>query len=169
MPAHLSSEVGRDPGGAFEAAGNAPGPTGEVPPAIRETSASTSLRPPLATSCSCSCSVAKSSPVVLPAPTQGSDAGGVGDAPTAAGGPTSLPLTCMPPVSCSCSCSVAKSSPVAAPAPTEGSDAGGDATHPLPPAVRLRSRLHVCHLSPPPLEPRREYPRGGKMSPQPPT
>ena len=125
MPAHISSEVGGGPRGAGEAAGNAPGPTGEVPPAIRETSASTSLRPSLASGCSCSCSVAKRSPVAAPAPTEGSDAGGVGDAPTPAGGPTPLPLTCAPPVSCSCFCSVAKSSPVAAPAPTEGSDAGG--------------------------------------------
>ena len=98
MPVHFSSEVGRGPGGAGEAAGNAPVPTGEAPPAIRETSASTSLRPPLATSCSCSYSVAKSSPVAAPAPTEGSDAGGVGDAPTTAGGPTLLPLTCVPPV-----------------------------------------------------------------------
>ena len=75
---------------------DAPGPTGEVPPAIRETSASTSLRPPLVTSCSCP--VAKSSPVAVPAATEGSDAGGVGATPTTAGGPTPLPLTCVPPV-----------------------------------------------------------------------
>ena len=125
MPTHIPSEVEGGPGGVGEAAGNVPRPIGEVPPAIRETSASTSLRAPLATSCSCSCSVAKSSPVAAPAPTEGSDAGGVGDAPTTAGDPTPLPLTCVPPVSFSCSCSVAKSSPVAAPAQTEGSDAGG--------------------------------------------
>ena len=153
MPAHFSSEYGGGPGGEGGAAGNAPGPTGEVPPAIRETSDSTSLHPPLATSCSCSCSIAKSSPVAAPAPTEGSDAGGVGDAPTTAGGPTPLPLTCVPPVSCSCSCSDAKRSPVATPAPTEGSDAGGVGDTPtIPPAVRTCSRLHVCHLSPPPRE-----------------
>ena len=86
------------PGGAGEAAGNAPGPTGEVPPAIRETSASTSLRPQLVTNCSCFCSVAKRSPVAAPAPTEGSDVGGVGAAPTTAGGPTPLLLTYVPPV-----------------------------------------------------------------------
>ena len=75
---------------------DAPGPAGEVPPAIRETSASTSLRPPLVTSCSCP--VAKSSPVAVPAATEGSDAGGVGATPTTAGGLTPLPLTCVPPV-----------------------------------------------------------------------
>ena len=73
---------------------DAPGPTGEVPPAIRETSASTSLRPPLVTSCSCP--VAKSSPVAVSAVTEGSDAGGVGVAPITADGPTPLPLTCVP-------------------------------------------------------------------------
>ena len=79
-PAPSSWTMSAVPGGAGEAAGNAPGPTGEVPPAIRETSASTSLRPPLATSFSCSCSDAKRSMVAAPAPTEGSDVGGVDDA-----------------------------------------------------------------------------------------
>ena len=75
---------------------DAPGPTGEVPPAIRKTSGSTSLRPSLVTSCSCP--VAESPPVAVPAATEGSDASGVGAAPTTAGGLTPLPLTCVPPV-----------------------------------------------------------------------
>ena len=71
-----------------------PGSTGEVPPAIREISASTSRRPSLVTSCSCP--VANSSPVAVPVATEGSDVGGVGAASTTAGGPTPLPLTCVP-------------------------------------------------------------------------
>ena len=54
--------------------------------------------PPLYCTITLIASVAKSSPVAAPAPTEGSDAGGVGDAPTTAGGPTLLPLTCVPPV-----------------------------------------------------------------------
>ena len=60
---------------------------------------SVKLRPalfdaPLVTSCSCP--VANSSPVAVPVATEGSDVGGVGAASTAAGGPTPLPLTCVP-------------------------------------------------------------------------
>ena len=97
-PAPPSWTMPAGSGKVGKAAGNAPGPTDEVPPAIREPSASISLRPPLATSYSGSCSIAKSYPIAAPASTEGSDAGGVGNAPTTAGGPTPLPLTCVPPV-----------------------------------------------------------------------